>query len=29
MDLYAHMQMAKLGAVKENKSWTLTFPYRT
>jgi prepilin-type N-terminal cleavage/methylation domain-containing protein len=25
MDLYAHMQMAKLGAVKENKSWTINF----
>jgi len=24
-DLYAHMQMAKLGAVKENKSWTIHF----
>ena len=25
MDLYAHMQIAKLGAVKENKSWTINF----
>jgi Tfp pilus assembly protein FimT len=25
MDLYAHMQMTKLGAVKENKSWTINF----
>ena len=25
MDLYAHMQLAKLGAVKENKSWTIHF----
>jgi len=25
MDLYSHMQMAKLGAVKENKSWTINF----
>jgi Tfp pilus assembly protein FimT len=25
MDLYAHMQIAKLGAVKENKSWTIHF----
>ncbi len=25
MDLYAHMQLAKLGAVKENKSWTINF----
>jgi len=24
-DLYAHMQVAKLGAVKENKSWTINF----
>ena len=22
MDLYAHMQIAKLGAIKENKPWT-------
>jgi Tfp pilus assembly protein FimT len=25
MDLYAHMQIAKLGAVKENKAWTINF----
>src|SRR5262250_3117447 len=25
MDLYTHMHMAKLGAVKENKSWTINF----
>ena len=25
MDLYAHMQMAKIGAVKENKLWTVNF----
>ena len=25
MDLYSHMQIAKLGAVKENKSWTINF----
>ena len=25
MDLYSHMQIAKLGAVKENKSWTMNF----
>ena len=25
MDLYTHMQKAKLGAVKENKSWTINF----
>jgi len=25
MDLYSHMQMAKLGAIKENKSWTVNF----
>src|SRR5262245_5829957 len=25
MDLYSHMQLAKLGAVKENKSWTINF----
>jgi Tfp pilus assembly protein FimT len=25
MDLYAHMQLAKLGAVKENKEWTINF----
>src|SRR5262245_32465384 len=25
MDLYSHMQIAKMGAVKENKSWTLNF----
>jgi len=25
MDLYSHMQIARLGAVKENKSWTINF----
>jgi len=25
MDLYSHMQIAKMGAVKENKSWTINF----
>ena len=25
IDLYSHMQIAKLGAVKENKSWTINF----
>ena len=25
MDLYTHMQIAKLGAIKENKSWTINF----
>ena len=25
MDLYAHMQIEKLGTVKENKSWTINF----
>ena len=25
LDLYAHMQIAKLGSVKENKSWTINF----
>ena len=25
MDLYSHMKLAKLGAVKENKSWTINF----
>src|SRR5215831_14243281 len=25
MDLYSHMQTAKFGAVKENKSWTINF----
>src|SRR5262249_8163422 len=25
MDLYGHMEIAKLGAVKENKSWTINF----
>ena len=25
MDLHSHMQIAKLGAVKENKSWTINF----
>jgi len=25
MDLYAHMQIAKLGAIKENKPWTINF----
>src|SRR5262249_2949672 len=25
MDLYAHMQIAKLGSIKENKSWTINF----
>src|SRR5882762_6578770 len=25
MDLYAHMQIAKIGAIKENKSWTISF----
>jgi Tfp pilus assembly protein FimT len=25
LDLYAHMQIAKLGAVKANKSWTINF----
>jgi type IV fimbrial biogenesis protein FimT len=25
MDLYAHMQIAKMGAVKENKVWTINF----
>jgi Tfp pilus assembly protein FimT len=25
MDLYAHMHIAKLGAVKENKAWTINF----
>ena len=24
-DLYSHLQMAKIGAVKENKSWTVNF----
>ena len=25
MDLYAHMQIAKTGAIKENRSWTINF----
>jgi len=25
MDIYSHMQIEKLGAVKENKSWTINF----
>jgi Tfp pilus assembly protein FimT len=25
MDLYSHMQIAKLGSVKENKSWAINF----
>ena len=25
MDLYSHIQIAKLGSVKENKSWTINF----
>jgi hypothetical protein len=25
MDLYAHMPIVKLAAVKENKSWTINF----
>ena len=25
LDLYAHMHIAKLGAVKENRAWTINF----